>query len=99
MDGTSTYHFTKFLDGTFINVGYLQNKLTRCDYDVLVLVLEHLEDQLIGIDCERDTVLGWMSMDGPRTSTGPVDWIGLWERYILCWVGCPWIVLGYPEDQ
>ena len=41
-----------------------------------------------------------MSMDSPRTSRGPVDWIGLWERYnILCGVGCPWIVLGHPEDQ
>ena len=38
-------------------------------------------------------------MDGPRTSRGPVDWNGLWERYILCRVGCPWIVLGHPEDQ
>ena len=29
-----------------------------------------------------------------------MDWNGLWERYIiLCWVGCPWIVLGHPEDQ
>ena len=27
-----------------------------------------------------DRVLGWMSMDNPRTSIGPVDWMGEWDR-------------------
>ena len=44
------------------------------------IILEPPRDQWIGWNSGKDSVLGWMSMDNPRTSTGPVDLMGQWER-------------------
>ena len=44
-----------------------------------LIVIGH---QWIGLGSGKNGVLGWMSMDNPRTSihVGPVDWMGEWDR-------------------
>ena len=70
---------------SWIVLGHPEDQWTGLDYGRYIgcpwIVHEHPEDHWTGLDCERVTVLGGMSVDSPRTSRGPVDWIGLWERY------------------
>ena len=46
---------------------------------------------------DRCGMMSWMSMDSPRTSID--QWIGLDSGINVFWVGCPWIVLGYPQTS